>query len=271
MLAIKDYKTPMRSIRLKLFLLIGITLASCSKSQSEIALVKENVKSDLIKGDILRVAVYKGVASCERCSNSVKSAIEKMGIKCQVDFVGPDEPIDITDKTLSKYDIYVQPGGGQDISGAFNSIGDERAEAIRNYVDRGGRYIGLCMGAYLAGGSFIALIDDDPDSEVRRPGFPVKNIKDASVIVDWLGKQENIFYQDGPYLLPKNSDPKYKKIASYENGDLAIARYSYGRGLVILTGPHPEANNAWFDDAEIPQEKRPSRNLFKDLIDLFYH
>ncbi|MBC9914429.1 BPL-N domain-containing protein [Chitinophaga varians] len=198
------------------------------------------------------------------------SAIEKTGIKCQIDFVGPKEEIDITDETLSHYDMYVQPGGGQNLMGAFNSLGDERVDAIRHYVAQGGRYLGLCMGAYLAEASYIGLVDYEMESEVGRTDFPVTTIEDAAVVVNWLGRKEYIFYQDGPYLLPKASDKKFLKIASYENGDLAAARYSYGKGLVVLAGPHPEADSSWFDDAGLSLEERPSRDLFRDLINSFY-
>ncbi|MCW3465973.1 BPL-N domain-containing protein [Chitinophaga nivalis] len=267
---INHINIPMSGIRLMLFLLIAITLASCTKSRSAIPVPMENSKGNLNKGDTIRVAIYRGIASCNRCSQTVKSAIEKMGFISKIDFVGPNEQIDITDKTLSRYDIYVQPGGGQDIAGAFGDLDGVRAVAIRNFVARGGRYLGLCMGAYLAGVSYIGLIDDDLDSEVKRPGFPVRTIEDASVVVDWQGHEEYIFYQDGPYLFPKSNDHQFLKIATYENGDLAIARYAYGKGLVILTGPHPEADNSWFDDAEIPSTERPTRNLFKDIINSFY-
>ncbi|PYF69969.1 BPL-N domain-containing protein [Pedobacter nutrimenti] len=258
----------MHRIKLLLSLLVAITLASCSKSHSETPVPFES--KDLKKGDTLRVAVYRGAASCDRCSRTVKSAIEKMGVKFRIDFVGPNEQIDITTKTLSRYDIYVQPGGGQDIPGAFKSLGNKRVEAIRKYVLSGGYYLGLCMGAYLAGESYLGLIDGDLDGEVGRPGFPVTTDKDASVVVYWKGHKENIFFQDGPYLFSKSNDPKFSKIATYENGDLAAARYSYGSGLVILTGPHAEADSNWFEDAEIPSGRRPARELFKDLIYSFY-
>lgn len=268
LIKIDHHQVPVSGIKLMLFLLVAIILTNCSKSSSETPSSLESITIN--KGDTLHVAIYRGVASCDRCAKTVKSAIQKLGIKSQIDFVGPNERIDITDQTLRHYDIYVQPGGGQDIPGAFNSLGNKRVEAIRNYVAQGGRYLGLCMGAYLAEASYIGLIDHELDSEVGRPGFPVETTADASVMVYWQGRKENIFYQDGPYLMAQKSDKKFSKIATYENGDLAAARYSFGKGLVILTGPHPEANSAWFDDAEIPQEKRPAHDLFKDLIYSFY-
>lgn len=215
----------------------------------------------------VRVAVYRGPASCDHCATAARRAIEKTDARYQVDFVGPDEPIDISDASLARYDVYVQPGGGQDIPGALDSLGQARVDAIRRFVARGGRYLGLCMGAYLADASNLGLIAQDLDSEVGRPGFPVKTIEDAAVAVRWAGAQDSVFFQDGPYLRPQPGDARFHAIATYENGDLAAARYSFERGLVVLSGPHPEAAKSWFVDAGIPLDEMPERDLFKDLLD----
>ena len=215
---------------------------------------------------LIHVAVYKGPASCRDCSEAAKLAIEKSGPEYRVDFVGAGEKIDITAATLARYDIYVQPGGGQDIDGAFRSLGPARVKALRDYVTHGGRYLGLCMGAYLADASHLNLVSQDLDSEVGRSGFPVETIEDAAVDVHWLGRQTRIFYQDGPWLESDTANPGFRSIATYANGDLAVARYTMGNGVVVLSGPHPEAGANWFEDADIPVEKMPRENLVKDLL-----
>lgn len=218
------------------------------------------------KGDVIRVAVYRGPASCEGCSETMKKAIEHLGPNYRVEFVGAGEKIDISPQNLSRYDIYVQPGGGQDIAGALRSLGKHRVGAIRDYVAQGGHYVGVCMGAYLADAAGIGLIPHDLDSEVGRPGFAVKTIADAGISVRWAGRKEGIFFQDGPYLPRAGRDAGFSPIATYDNGDLAAARYSFGKGSLALSGPHPEADNAWFEEAGIPLEKMPKANLLKDLF-----
>jgi len=218
------------------------------------------------KSETVRVAVYRGPASCEDCSETAKQAIEKLGPQYRVDFVGTNEKIDITPQTLSRYDVYVQPGGGQDIPAAYKSLGDERVEAIQRYVAGGGHYIGLCMGAYLASGSGFGLISQELESEVGRPGFPVKSIESTAVQIAWAGQNRSIYFQDGPYMLKANGDPRFKSIASYQNGDIAAARYSFKKGVVVLSGPHPEADASWFNEAEIPEEKMPGPDVLRSLF-----
>lgn len=218
------------------------------------------------RADTIRVAVYRGPAACEDCPETLKSAIERLSSRYRVDFVGPGEPIDITSETLSRYDVYAQPGGGQDISGALASFGDGRIDAIHEYVAQGGRYLGICMGAYLAGASGLGLIPHELDSEVGRRGFPVTTIDSAVVAVRWKGKEETVFYQDGPYLLRSANDRGFGIIAAYANNDIAAARYTLGRGLVVLSGPHPEADESWFEEAGLPVDDMPGDHLLRSLL-----
>lgn len=214
---------------------------------------------------ITHVAIYRGPAGCDDCSENVAKALQRLNPNYHIDFVGADESIDITPQTLARYDLYVQPGGGQDIPAALRSLGDARSEAIRGYVANGGRYLGLCMGAYLADDNNLGLIPQDLDGEAGRPGFEVAGSADAAVQVTWAGKADHVFFQDGPYF-PKGS---YKTIATYRNGDVAAARYTYEKGVVVLSGPHPEASQQWFENAEIPVSKMPEGDLFGSLVRSF--
>ncbi|MDO3444415.1 BPL-N domain-containing protein [Agrobacterium sp. V1] len=224
------------------------------------------VSSSNAKEGIVRVAVYRGPASCEDCSETMRQSIMALGPEYRVDYVGAKERIDIRDETLSKYDIYVQPGGGQDIPAAFESLGEQRVEAIRRFVKAGGGFFGSCMGAYLASGSGIGLIDDELESEVGRPGFPVNSIISTVVSTRWSGKEQTVFFQDGPYMPEPKDSSEFKKIATYQNGDIAAARYRFGKGVVVLTGPHPEADTSWFREAGISISKMPDQSLLRSVM-----
>jgi len=212
------------------------------------------------------VAVYRGPAGCDDCAETVRTAIEHLAPRYRVDFIGPREAVDITPATLRRYALYVQPGGGQDIPAALASLGEARSTALRDYVAQGGRYLGLCMGAYLADANNLGLIPEELDSAVGRPGFAVTTIDDAAVAVRWAGHDDTVFYQDGPYLPPSQA-PGFRALATYANGDIAAARYAFGQGVVTLSGPHPEADATWFDQAGIPADQRPRTALFKSLIE----
>ncbi|MDT3718267.1 BPL-N domain-containing protein [Pseudomonas oryzihabitans] len=221
---------------------------------------------DIDRPDIIRIAVYRGPAACEGCAEAVKEAIERLDPAYRVDFLGPHEHRDVSSSALAQYDAYVQPGGGQDIPAALNSLGEQRSAAIRAYVAKGGQYLGICMGAYLADAANLGLIDTELDSEVGRPGFPVTTIEDSSVPVRWGGLADRVFFQDGPYF-PRSTGNGFRLIASYGNGDIAAARYRFGAGVVVLSGPHPEADASWFQDAGIPENLQPRHDLFRIVFE----
>lgn len=217
---------------------------------------------------MIRVAVYRGAAGCDDCSETAKRAIEAMSPHYKVDIIGPKERQDVTPATLRGYTVYVQPGGGQDIPAALQAMGERRIAAIRDFVAQGGGYLGLCMGAYLADDTNMGLIGDDLDGEVGRPGFPVTSIAEDAVSVRWNGRPDSVFFQDGPYF-PQSAQGGFRALATYANGDVAAARYTFGRGTVVLSGPHPEADQNWFEEAEIPLDKMPKTPVLRALFDAF--
>jgi len=198
-------------------------------------------------GDALKVAVYRGKAGCRGCSEMVLKALQGSGLKLEVAYVGEREPLKVNARTLSGFDLYIQPGGGQDIPAAYAAIGDDGGDAIRAFVRGGKSFLGLCMGAYLADRDWIGLVDVALLSEVGRPGSGIDDEGDHTIDVRWDGTLERVYYQDGPYFTG-NAASGYAPIAHYRNGDVAMARYAYGAGTVLLTGPHPEADASWMDE-----------------------
>jgi hypothetical protein len=71
------------------------------------------------------------------------------GLPLNIAYVGEKETLKVNEQTLKKFDIYIQPGGGQDIPGSYDVIGDDGAEAIRQFVKSGKDFIGICMGRIL--------------------------------------------------------------------------------------------------------------------------
>jgi len=63
----------------------------------------------------------------------------------------------------------------------------------------------------------------------------------------WGGKKESAYFQDGPYLSNSSASKGFTPISWYSNGDVAMAAYTYGKGKVVLSGPHPEADESWID------------------------
>lgn len=134
------------------------------------------------------------------------------------------------------------------------------AKLIRDFIANGGRYLGICLGAYLAGrdpGWGLLPPGVDTDSEIEANGTQVTHDKDTVIQVDWTwasgpkaGTTTNhwLYFQEGSRVegLVESKDAfvmgRYSK-----SGGVAASVSRYGKGWIGLMGPHPEANQDWYD------------------------
>lgn len=139
------------------------------------------------------------------------------------------------------FDIVAFPGGIGD-SDSFDTLLKHNKKAIRDFISRGGRYLGICMGAYWAGSHYFNILDEvDAVQYITRPGTCTRRPHAKSMPVTWEGEQEKMFFYDGCALVGNNS--KFETIATYSNNDpMAIIQNRIG-----LIGCHPESEKFWFD------------------------
>lgn len=169
-------------------------------------------------------------------------------------------PAEFRDTVLGECDVVVCPGGSG--SGQSKLLGDEGRRAIQEFVHRGGGYVGICAGAYLATAHYpwsLAILDAevrDTRHWARGTGSVVLEISPAGRRL--LGTDDatiDCYYGQGPLLAPGNRDdlPDYERLATYGTeiakngapggvmvGTTAIAAGTFGRGRVICFSPHPE-------------------------------
>jgi len=58
-----------------------------------------------------------------------------------------------------------------------------------------------------------------------------------------------------------------QKLAHYQNGGVAAARYAFGKGRAALIGPHPEATQDWYDDYGLHNPDGVNSKLIQGLLD----
>ena len=147
---------------------------------------------------------------------------------------------EVEDGFFSDVSLVAVPGGFGDAN-SFNNLFKFNGRSVRNYVKDGGRYLGICMGAYWASHDYLDLLADinavqylkRPETDTRRPH--AKNIK-----IEWLGTPMNMFWYDGCALVGSGY---YDTIAKYANDDaMAIIQDRIG-----LIGCHPESEQFWYD------------------------
>jgi glutamine amidotransferase-like uncharacterized protein len=159
----------------------------------------------------------------------------------------------------------VQPGGGDDLDGAWRAV-KSFGGPLREWLHNGGRYLGICMGAYLAGEDpGWGLLPGDTAEYVGSRGATVRTTRDTVVGVRWRGHQRHMYFQDGPYFtLDRRANAQV--LATYEGGQPAALVAPYGAGRVGVVGPHPEADATWYAQYRLKNPDGLRFDLGNDLV-----
>jgi len=225
-----------------------------------------NVMTPEAEGSQVEVAIYdgggtggSGVANVERILGMKSTFI--------VHRVGP---ADIQSGVLKQFDVVIFPGGSGSKEAA--AIGKSGCRSVKEFVDQGGGYVGICAGAYLASAKYdwsLALVNANTFTGNRNiPGVGVKSMwfrgsgkvkieltdEGREILGDFAGLVD-LGYANGPILSPagKENLPEYiplayfrTEISKYEpqEGTMintpAIVSSAFGRGRAIAISPHPE-------------------------------
>ena len=139
-------------------------------------------------------------------------------------------------------DMVVFPGGIGD-SDSYDTILKNNKDVVVDFVTRGGKYLGICMGAYWAGKDYFNILDKvDTVQYIKRPNTCTKRPHAKNMPVMWRGQSYNMFFYDGCAIVGGDMSP-YETIATYSNGDnMAIIQNRIG-----LIGCHPESEQFWYD------------------------
>lgn len=171
--------------------------------------------------------------------------------------ITPDE---IRAGQLANCRVLIQPGGSGSAQG--KALGSEGREQVRAFVRRGGGYVGVCAGAYLAtcdyGWSLNILGAKVIDRKHWNRGFGTVEIglsRQGHDLLDVDQDRISIYYHQGPLLAPAENAAidDYDDLARFETeiaengapmgvmpGCTAIAAGTFEQGRVLCFSPHPE-------------------------------
>jgi len=212
-----------------------------------------------------RALVYRGPAVCDGCAESVAALLRSAPRPFAVTYCGPRERVPLSAASLARAEVYAQAGGPDDVDAAWSEVRGS-AGAVREWVGGGGRYLGFCMGGYLAGSDpGFGLLPGDTDAYTATSGASVRTAEDTVIAVRWRGRERHMYFQDGPYFaLEKGSEASV--LATYDNGTVAALVAPRGEGRVGVVGPHPEADRSWYDGAGLSNPDGVRFDLGHDLV-----
>lgn len=203
------------------------------------------------------VLVYKGTGACK--DGCAEAAAEiPASLKFRVRYVSPKE---ITPELFDGASIWVQPGGNA--IKAAKAMSEVRLRYIRNFVRKGGGYVGFCAGAFLAD----ETVDDDGMVEglgllsFGTWDYPVYSNEGWGTLV-WIfanNALRQVFFNGGASFYINHKTKNVKVLATYGREGLpATVQTTFGKGQVVVTGFHPEATEVW---------KQGARTQEPDLFD----
>lgn len=189
------------------------------------------------------------------CAKSLKRVLQK---KYKVILIKHDS---LNLNTLSKIDLLAF-GGGLGDSDQFDKMLLDRKKIVKEYISDGGRYLGICMGAYFAGHYYFDILQDaDTVRYVDRENSSIFREDETISQITWKDKTYKMYFFDGCVITGKNFDT----FATYMNGDTMAAI----QGKIGLIGCHPESLKDWY----ITEEMKPywhegkHHELLLDFVD----
>lgn len=235
------------------------------------------------------VFIYSGPGVSKESLEQTSAAFSNVSINYRVESIIPQQVIE--DEWEEKAVLFVLPGGSDLPYVKFlNGKGNKK---LRNYVEAGGAFLGICAGSYYAGnyvdfakGSAIEVRGERElalfPGTVRGPLLcdyvygSHQGARAAKIYSTFGDKDEyTVFYNGGGYFeIPAGNT---HVLATYDRDKAypAIIECSYGKGVVILSGVHIEYDFQRLDSTDaclkniIPMlEEGNSKRLFllRDLL-----
>ena len=163
---------------------------------------------------------------------------------------------ELEDDFFDDVDCVCIPGGIGDAD-KFEMCFEHNKKAVNNFLNRGGKYLGICMGGYWAGSEYFNILKDcDTTQYITRPNTDTRRPHAKNLSVEWNGQLEKMFFYDGFAVVGSNN---FETIGRYMNGDpMAIIQDKIG-----LIGCHPESDLNWHNK---PYLQRHWHNYRHDVL-----
>jgi glutamine amidotransferase-like uncharacterized protein len=244
-------------------------------SEAALEALRKFAATPVDKDDLKRVCLTKvgkpiraGIFQNERNSNIPIARALAFSPEYDMTILAPE---DYTNGVLEKLDLVIQPGGG--CTSQYKALGEKGAEALKRFVRDGGKYYGVCAGAFLAmqqsreGFPRLGLIPfkgDDPSYYRGDAPIKIAFTKDGMEALDTTNKTRTVIYFGGPAAVPGTpiEDTDVKVFAKYAGRIIntrqpksvqemidkgAFLGGRVGKGKVFISCPHPEKDDSTFD------------------------
>ena len=146
----------------------------------------------------------------------------------------------MSESQLQGYRLLIVPGGNFIDMG--HNLTSSTTANIRNAVQNGVNYLGICGGGFLAGNSsYYNGLNLTSGAKFGFYSAENQGIRKAAVPIAVAGGPTlEQYWEDGPEFTGWGA-----VVGKYPDGTPAIVQGTFGSGWVVLTGVHPEAPANW--------------------------
>lgn len=206
----------------------------------------------------IKVLIYNGDKVAQDSADGIKKVLDSANEKNLVpgyNFSYNTSTI-IDSATLQSYNVLAMPGGNDYITDYYGkTISSIDPTAIKNFVNNGGGYVGVCAGAF-AGASYTkdcyygwGVAPNVNCSQAYFENNTIITISSAGKNILGIDGKITTLYFNGPAM---NVSGNASVLATYDgiidsagkviisSGMAAIVVDYYGNGRSALMGPHPE-------------------------------
>ena len=177
--------------------------------------------------------LYHPRCSIDSCNGIIKSLSPHFDFKIFTQH-------ELEDTFLDDIDMVIFPGGIGD-SDSYDFLMKRNSKAIKAFLARGGKYLGICMGAYWADKTYLDILDGIRVVQyIKRPTADIRRSYGKAAPIAWDGAPYHMYFYDGCTYIGAG---KMKIVATYANGDpMAVMQDNIG-----LIGCHPESELHWYN------------------------
>ena len=205
--------------------------------------------------------VRAGILQNEKNSSIIIARMLALAPEFELKILSPEE---YAKGGLDGLDLVIQPGGG--CTSQYKALGEDGAEALRRFVLEGGKYYGVCAGAFLAlqqsreGYPRLGLVPfkgDDPQHYRGKAPIKVALTDEGKEAFEGSKSSRTVIYAGGPAAVPGESveDADVVVLGRYVGRTINVANPEpvepmtgkaaflggrVGKGKVFLSCPHPE-------------------------------
>jgi glutamine amidotransferase-like uncharacterized protein len=187
--------------------------------------------------NIAPILLFNGIGTSPNDVTAVETVLNSNHLNYST--VNSSQLNQMSESQLQRYHLLIVPGGNfVDIG---NSLTSSTTANIRNAVQNGLNYLGICAGGFFAGNSPYNGLN--LTSGVRFGFYSAENqgIRKTSVLITVAGAPTlDHYWEDGPQFTGWGT-----VVGKYPDGTPAIVQGTFGSGWVILAGVHPEVPENW--------------------------